>query len=55
MGIINIEARVNGSSETQAAVVRQFNVIAVLRGASASSPAGRPAPQPKPEPSKQGV
>jgi hypothetical protein len=55
MAIINIEARMIGSSEAQATVVRQFNVTAVLRGASASNSAGRPRPEPTPEQPKQGV
>ena len=34
MAVINIEARIRGSSETQGAVVRQVTVVAVIRGSA---------------------
>jgi hypothetical protein len=54
MALINVEARLTGSSEAKAAPIRQISVTAVLRGVSASASGGRPSPEPQ-TPPKQGT
>jgi hypothetical protein len=55
MPLINVETHITGSAETQAAIVRQVSVAAVMRGSSANAPVRRPTPEPRPEPRKQGA